>query len=83
MTTMQSYLVVGSNCINKTATFVNQKVIVVPFGVTFTKKPQVQLSMNDSSAAPAYKSVTTFTDVTIKTQTNWTGTIDVQITERE
>lgn len=79
----KKYLVVGENCKTKIAIFNNQKIVVVPFGKTFDKKPSVQITMADAANAPAWKASSSKSKCTVRTQSKWTGEVELQITERE
>jgi hypothetical protein len=76
-------LTVGSNVLNPSVYFNNQKTAVVNYGKTFTKVPQVMLSLEDEATAPPRKFNPGVSSATIKFQTNYSGWVSVQVTERE
>jgi len=78
----EKYLIVGKTCQNYTVSFNNQKVVTLTYDKPFEKVPQVQLTMADVGLAPPYKTAVSTTQCVIKFQLVWTGTVDVQVTER-
>lgn len=82
MKTILPYLIVGDNVFNPSVYFNVQKTAVVPYGKTFTTKPQVMPVPEDISQAPACKAVVGLSSCTIKFSLPYTGWVSLQITQR-
>lgn len=79
---MPKHLSVGANVINRTAYFDRSKVARVYYNAVFPKVPFVSLTIDDESSVPVRRLRATKTYVDIKFKNRYTGTVDVQITER-
>lgn len=79
---MPKHYALGQNVQHMTANFRNTKMVEITFDNAFTRKPMVQLTMNDSGNMPAYKTHVTTTGAKIRFQNSWTGEVDVLVTER-
>jgi len=76
------HFAIGQNVQHKTAVFNNTKVVKVTFDKPFTVKPSVQVTMNDSGNAPAYKTNVKKDSCKVRLKNKWTGEIEVTAMER-
>lgn len=79
---MPKFYAMGVNVQHYTVNFDNTKTVTLTFDSAFTKKPLVQLTMNDSGTMPVYKTNVSTANVKIKFKTPWTGEVDVTVLER-
>ena len=73
----------GSNVQHYTVQFDNTKTATLTFDSAFSKKPMIQLTMNDSGNVPVYKTNVTTSSVKIRFKTKWTGEVDVVAMARD
>ena len=79
---MPKFLGVGVNQQTYTMAFSNAKQGILVFDKAFSLKPSIQVTLGDTGSAPACRTLVTTTGCTIKLQNNWTGQLDVSVTER-
>lgn len=80
---MPRHIAVGKNMLSGTATFNNVKTVLIDLGTAFTKKPIVNLTLENNNQAPAYKVVISNNKFEIRFTSKFTGEVEWSAIERE